>query len=79
MDIGTAAAASTGIPVESAGAGLTLPTLKELVSKPGLLGILKSVVNVLKTRFPVALGGANLALSMALFGIFSPPCNAILF
>jgi len=43
-----------------------VPTLKELVTKPGMvLGLLKSVVNVLKTRFP-ALLGANLALSLGL-------------
>jgi len=40
-----------------------------MVTKPGLLmGMLKSVINLLKTRFPMALGGANLAISMGLFG-----------
>lgn len=32
------------------------------------MGMLKSVINLLKTRFPMALGGANLAISMGLFG-----------
>jgi len=31
------------------------------------MGMLKSVINLLKTRFPMALGGANLAISMGLF------------
>ena len=42
------------------------------------MGMLKSVINLLKTRFPMALGGANLAISMGLFGgypdlFFFPP------
>lgn len=42
-------------------------TLKQLVAKPGLImSLLKSVVNVLKTRFPAVLG-ANVAVSMGLF------------
>jgi len=48
-------------------AEFTMPGLKEIVQKPGLLmGLLKGVVNVLKTRFPMLLG-ANAALGMALF------------
>ncbi|KAG0633741.1 hypothetical protein HOY80DRAFT_1103220 [Tuber brumale] len=60
-----AAAPATAAKVE----GLSsIPNLKEMVTKPGLLmGMLKSVINLLKTRFPVALGGANLAISMGLF------------
>ncbi|RPA94705.1 hypothetical protein L873DRAFT_1405076 [Choiromyces venosus 120613-1] len=54
----------------------SIPTLKEMVTKPGLLmGILKSMINLLKTKFPMALGGANLAISMGLFRkflIYSP-------
>lgn len=58
-----AAAASPALVTEGGIVGL-----KELVTKPGLLmGLLKSVVNLLKTRFP-ALLGANAALSMGLFG-----------
>ncbi|PUU81644.1 hypothetical protein B9Z19DRAFT_1190955 [Tuber borchii] len=46
----------------------SIPSLQEMVTKPGLLmGMLKSVINLLKTRFPMALGGANLAISMGLF------------
>ncbi|KAA8908205.1 hypothetical protein FN846DRAFT_898610 [Sphaerosporella brunnea] len=42
--------------------------LKELITKPGMLmGLLKSVVNFLKTRFPAAALGGNVALSLALF------------
>lgn len=52
--------------------------LKELIAKPGLvMGLLKSVVNILKTRFPMLLG-ANAALSMALFGMLgscAPLCG----
>lgn len=45
-----------------------MPGLKEIVTKPGaVMGLLKGVLNVLKTRFP-ALLGANMALSMGLFG-----------
>lgn len=58
-----AAAASPALAQE----GATMPGLKELITKPGLLvGMLRGVVNVLKTRFP-ALIGANMALSMGLF------------
>ncbi|KAG0126677.1 hypothetical protein HOY82DRAFT_524163 [Tuber indicum] len=60
-----AAAPATAAKVE----GLSsIPSLKEMVTKPGLLmGMLKSIINLLKTRFPMALGGANLAISMGLF------------
>ncbi|PWW76817.1 hypothetical protein C7212DRAFT_279870 [Tuber magnatum] len=46
----------------------SIPSLQEIVTKPGLLmGMLKGVINLLKTRFPMALGGANLAISIGLF------------
>jgi hypothetical protein len=68
-----AAAASPALMTEGGIVGL-----KELVTKPGLLmGLLKGVVNVLKTRFP-ALLGANAALSMGLFGEFSPRFTVVL-
>ncbi|KAI5818904.1 hypothetical protein BZA77DRAFT_305291 [Pyronema omphalodes] len=58
--IKTAAAAAPALATETVG-------LKELISNPGaLMGLLKGVVNVLKTRFP-ALLGANAAISMGLF------------
>jgi len=47
----------------------SIPSLQEIVTKPGLLmGMLKGVINLLKTRFPMALGGANLAISLGLCG-----------
>lgn len=62
-----AAAASPALATEG------IVGLKELVTKPGLLmGLLKSVVNLLKTRFP-ALLGANAVLSMGLFGALARP------
>lgn len=66
----TAAAVSPAAAAEAEALGGVLPTLKELVTKPGLvMGLLKSVVNLLKTRFPAMIGGANLALSMSVFGM----------
>jgi len=60
-----AAAPATAAKVERLS---SIPSLKEMVTKPGLLmGMLKSIINLLKTRFPMALGGANLAISMGLF------------
>jgi hypothetical protein len=53
-------------------AEFAMPGLKDIVQKPGLLiGLLKGVVNVLKTRFPMLLG-ANAALGIGLFGMFFP-------
>ncbi|CUS13325.1 unnamed protein product [Tuber aestivum] len=63
--------AAPAAPITAAGAEKlsSIPNLREIVTKPGLLmGMLKSVINLLKTRFPMALGGANLAISMGLFG-----------
>lgn len=69
----TAAAVSPTAAAELEVLGGALPTLKELVTKPGLvMGLLKSVVNLLKTRFPAMLGGGSLALSMGIFGMSSP-------
>jgi hypothetical protein len=59
-------AATAASPALKTGGGLGL---QELITNPGILmGLLKSVVNVLKTRFPAAALGANAALSMGLFG-----------
>lgn len=64
----TAAAVSPAAAAEAEALG-GMFTLKELVTKPGLLmGMLKSVMNFLKLRFPAALGGTSLAMSMGLFG-----------
>ncbi|KAH8145388.1 uncharacterized protein LAJ45_10671 [Morchella importuna] len=63
----TAAAVSPAAAAEAEALG-GMFTLKELVTKPGLLmGMLKSVMNFLKLRFPAALGGTSLAMSMGLF------------
>lgn len=68
--IRTAAAISPAAAIDAEALG-SMFTLQELVTKPGLLmGMLKSVMNFLKLRFPVALGGTSLALSMGLFGRF---------
>lgn len=67
----TAAAVSPAAAAELETLGGVLPTLKELVTKPGLvMGLLKSVVNLLKTRFPAMLGGTSVALSMGIFGMY---------
>lgn len=67
----TAAAVSPAAAAELEALGGVLPTLKELVTKPGLvMGLLKSVVNLLKTRFPAMLGGTSVALSMGIFGMY---------
>lgn len=62
-----AAAASPAAAAEAEALG-GMFTLKELVTKPGLLmGMLKSVMNFLKLRFPAALGGTSLVMSLGLF------------
>lgn len=56
----TLAAASPALAAEAeAGAALGL---KELVTKPGMIaGLLKSVIQILKTRFPLVMGGGMAA------------------
>lgn len=68
----TAAVVSPAAAAELEALGGMLPTLQELVTKPGLvMGLLKSLVNLLKMRFPAMLGGTSLALSMGIFGMFA--------
>ena len=54
---------------------LKVPTLKDLVTKPGAVaGLLKAVMNFLKVRFPAFLG-MNVLYSLALFGMPLFPSN----
>lgn len=46
-----------------------IPSLNELVTKPGaVIALLKAIMNALKTRFPAFLG-MNVLWSLALFGM----------
>ena len=56
-----------------AGLKVRVPSLKELVTKPGAVaGMLKAIMNFLKLRFPAFLG-MNVLYSLALFGrLFRP-------
>ena len=54
---------------EKAGVRFKVPTLKDLVTKPGAVaGLLKTIMNFLKLRFPAFLG-MNVLYSLALFGM----------
>ncbi|KAI9858353.1 MAG: hypothetical protein M1824_004374 [Vezdaea acicularis] len=65
-DVG-AGAAGGGFSEMAAKAATKLPSLKELVTKPGaIVAMLKSIMNVLKLRWP-AFMGANVLWSLALF------------
>ena len=51
-----------------AGLKVKVPSLKDLVTKPGAVaGMLKAIMNFLKLRFPAFLG-LNVLYSLALFG-----------
>lgn len=53
---------------EKMGMKVRVPTLKDLVTKPGAVaGMLKAIMNFLKLRFPAFLG-MNVLYSLALFG-----------
>ena len=53
---------------DKAGVKIKVPSLKDLVTKPGAVaGILKTIMNFLKLRFPAFLG-MNVLYSLALFG-----------
>ncbi|KAI0100992.1 hypothetical protein GGR51DRAFT_337341 [Nemania sp. FL0031] len=74
-----AAAEAQGLEATATGAGmkeaakkfLTPSNLQELVTKPGaLVGLLKGIVNALKTRFP-AFVGTNVLWSLAVFLLLS--------
>lgn len=52
--------------------GLEIPSLKELVGKPAaLVGMLRSIMGFLKTRFPAVIG-MNVLWSLALFSMLFP-------
>ena len=52
---------------EKAGLRVRVPSLKDLVTKPGaVIGLLKAIMNFLKLRFPAFLG-MNVLYSLALF------------
>lgn len=54
---------------EKAGMKIRVPSLKDLVTKPGAIaGLLKAIMNFLKLRFPAFLG-MNVLYSLALFGM----------
>ena len=56
---------------EKAGLKVRVPSLKDLVTKPGAVaGMLKAIMNFLKLRFPAFLG-MNVLYSLALFSMFS--------
>ena len=72
--LATAAAAEGGsaerssMKAAAAKAGLRVPSLKDMVMKPGaVVGMLKTIMNFLKLRWPAFLG-TNVLLSLGLFG-----------
>ncbi|KAF3912047.1 hypothetical protein ABW21_db0201511 [Orbilia brochopaga] len=61
-------AAGSGAGLAAQAATLSIPTLKQIVTKPGVVAdTLKTVVNAIKLRFPGIALGTNVILSMALF------------
>ncbi|KAK6344128.1 hypothetical protein TWF696_007772 [Orbilia brochopaga] len=63
---GEGAGAGAGLAAQAA--TLSIPTLKQIVTKPGVVAdTLKTVVNAIKLRFPGIALGTNVILSMALF------------
>lgn len=66
-NVGKAAAAADKM-------GLSIPSLKELVSKPAaILGMLRSIMAFLRARFPAVLG-MNVLWSLALFSEYLRLC-----
>lgn len=63
---------------EKMGMKVKVPSLKDLVTKPGAIaGMLRAIMNFLKLRFPAFLG-MNVLWSLALFGTYlhpSPPAR----
>lgn len=58
---------------EKMGVKVKVPSLKDLVTKPGAVAAsLRAIMNFLKLRFPAFLG-MNVLYSLALFGTFPPP------
>lgn len=68
---GMGAAEKGGMKHAAAKAGLRVPSLKDMVTKPGaVVGILKAIMNFLKLRWPAFLG-TNVLLSLGLFVLLS--------
>ncbi|KAI9678761.1 MAG: hypothetical protein M1817_005818 [Caeruleum heppii] len=68
---GMSAAEKGGVKHAAAKAGLRVPSLKDMVTKPGaVVGILKAIMNFLKLRWPAFLG-TNVLLSLGLFVLLS--------
>ena len=64
---------------EKMGFKMKVPSLKDLVTKPGAVaGMLRAIMNFLKLRFPAFLG-MNVLYSLALFGMYSFPQSSLLF
>ena len=64
--------------VEKTGLKVKVPSLKDLVTKPGAVaGMLKAIMNFLKLRFPAFLG-MNVLYSLALFSIIPIPFYVLL-
>jgi len=62
-----ASAGKTGLGATAAKAGMRIPSLKELVMKPGMVAtLLRSIMNVLKLRWPAFIG-TNALWSVGLF------------
>lgn len=69
-NVGKAAAAANKM-------GIDVPSLKEIVGKPAaLIGMLRSIMTFLKTRFPAVIG-MNVLWSLALFSTFSSSPRSI--
>lgn len=63
-----ASAGSGGLAGIAAKAGMKVPSLKDIVTKPGaIVALLKSIMNVLKLRWPAFIG-TNVLWSLGLFG-----------
>lgn len=72
-NVGKAAAAAA-----AEKAGLNVPSLKDLVSKPAaIVGMLRSIMQFLRARFPAVLG-MNVLWSLALFSKWSLTKNTFL-
>ncbi|KAK6357404.1 hypothetical protein TWF718_001716 [Orbilia javanica] len=66
--VAEAEAKNLGPGLAAQAATFSIPTLKQLVTKPGVVAdTLKTVVNAIKLRFPGIALGTNVVISMALF------------
>ena len=59
----------SGLGAAAKKAGIKVPSLKDLVTKPGaVVGMLRAIMNVLKLRWPAFIG-TNVLWSLALFSM----------